>query len=413
MNKIIVSSNSSKIKFPTKPTPFLKREAGLFWLVNRLKNQRKSLGLSNLNPPVSNFVIGVWKKLLSYNPNNLGNWSIVNIKPSHETAAIEREVVLEMIDLYRAKQNEIEGYLTSGATEANIFSSWLGVKYLERKKIKGDAICLLKTSLTHYSLSKAADIIRVPTFLVSLNRSSWGMDNASLVTEIKKLAKRGYKGFLLPLTLGYSLTGTKDPYEDICLVIRNLEKKTGLKFFLWIDAAFNGLVEPFLNEKFAPLNLSEIQTLITDFHKFGYVPISAGVVLYRKGLRRLIEKPVDYLDQKDNTLLSSRSGVVAVGCWEMIHSLGKSGFQSLILKSQKEMQRFINKYKKRDDIEFITSPNSLNCGIMLKHKDSDILNLAKKYGLDFKEIEIKFVGGKEKLMISKSFFVRPNGKIFL
>lgn len=394
-----------KYRFPEGPVSSFRIKARLFGLLTKLKEQKKSVGLGNLITFPQKETINVWKMLLPYNPNNLGNWSIKGIEPNQETEAIEKELISQMIDLYHGNKDELEGYVTSGGTEANIFSAWIGRKYLESLGVSKDKICLVKTSLTHYSVGKSADVIGVPTFIIPLDEVSWGMDVACLANNVEKLIRKGYKGFLLPLTLGYTLTGTVDPYGEICKLSKDLRKKHKIEFFVWIDAALNGLIEPFLNKNFCPLNIPEIQTFLTDFHKFGFVPIPAGIILYRRKLRQLIEKPIDYLDQNDSTLLGSRSGIAPVACWVMIHSLGRIGFKRLIEKRKQEMERFLRNWKNEKNLDFIIYPRSLSCGVVAKNQKPKH-ELGRKYGLDFRKMKILLDGKRRKFLISKLFFLR-------
>jgi len=392
-------------RFPEKPVSRIRIKARLLGILTRLKDQKKYAGLGNLVCFPHKAVIDVWSNFLPYNPNNLGNWSIKEVKPNQETSAIERELIWQMIDLYGGSKNELEGYATSGGTEANIFSAWLGRNFLESKGIKKEKIILIKTSLTHYSIEKAADIIGVKTFITPLNEENWGMDIDGLEKNIRGLQKRGYKGFLLPLTLGYTLTGTFDPFERISCLVRDLKKGSqGLEFFLWLDAAINGLVEPFLNKSFRPFAYLEIQTFLTDFHKFGFAPIPAGLILYRKELRPLIEKPIDYLAEKDSTLLGSRSGIAPAVCWGVVNRLGKSGFKKLILRAQRKKEAFIEGMKEINGLKIITDRNSLNCALIKEDVKLNTSQIEKEYGLLFRQIYLHFTHKKTTELIAKAFF---------
>lgn len=394
-------------KFPNKPTSSIRIKARLWGLLNKVKDQKKHTGLGALLTYPKKQAINVWKMLLPYNPNNLGNWSIREVDPNQETAKIERELIWKMVDLYHGDKDKLEGYVTSGGTEANIFSAWIGRKFLEKRGIRKENICLLKTSLTHYSIEKAADIVNVPTYIISLNEKTWAMDLSSFEETVKKMNKKGYRGFMLPLTLGYTLTGTVDPYEEICKRIRILKKRFKIEFFVWIDAALNGLIEPFVNNNFSPFSYTEIQTFLTDFHKFGFTPIPSGIILYRKKLRKLIEKPIDYLDLKDNTLLGSRSGIAPVACWVVIHSFGKKGFKELIDRKRNKMLEFLKKYQNRKSLEFIINTRSLSLGIIKKKaKSLDSNELSKRYGLDFKKTKILMAGKTKNILIAKMFFLK-------
>ena len=395
-----------KIKsFPQKPISIFKVRSFLKKTEAKLKKEQKFRGLDTLMGVPLPEAIYTWRKLLPYNPNNLGNWSINGIKPCHQTAFIEQEVIQQMISLYHGDQKKIEGYVSSGGTEANLFSAWIGRKFLESKGIKREKIVLIKTSLTHYSLEKATDVIGAKVLVTPLNEQSWGMDPEFFEKSIKKLIKKGYKGFLVPLTFGYTLTGTIDPFPEICQLTRELKKEfKDVDFFLWLDAALNGLIEPFLNKSFCPFNYPEIQTFLTDFHKFGFVPIPAGLILYRKDLRKLIEKPIDYLNEKDNTLLGSRSGIVPVACWSVVNRLGKIGFQKMILKSIRKKEVFIKRIKLINGLEVITNKKSLNLALIKEKNDLEIKKIESEYGLLFRRINLQFTRQKMSKLIAKAFF---------
>lgn len=393
--------------FPEFSTSGLSIFARIYATELRLKNQKKHSGIENLITYPNKIAAFVWRKLLPYNPNNLGNWSIKGIVPNIETALIEKELIEKIVSLYRGQNENLEGYVTSGATESNIFSCWLARKYLE-KKVPNGKICLIKTGLAHYSIAKSASIVGVESFETPLNDDTWSMDVENLRKTIKNLAKKGYKGFIIPLTLGYTVTGKSDAYISICNQISVLQKKSGLEFFVFIDAALNGFVEPFLNTKFSPFSHPIIQTFLTDFHKFGFVPYPAGLVLYRGRLRSLIEKPTGYLEENDNTLLGSRSGISAVACWAVIHKLGKSGFRDLVRSNLKEKGKFIKTLGQiSPDIRIITDPNSLGLGIMFNGIEGGKLpvKVEKKYGLYQSRLSLLFLNGYKKICIYKFFFL--------
>lgn len=396
-------------KFPEKPVSKWKIQARLFGLINILKENKKHSARDNLFTYPHTISIKVWQKMLPFNPNNSGNWTTNEMLPQSETQKIEKELIHKMIDLYGGQKEKLEGYVTSGATESNIFSAWLGRKFLEKKGIKIEKICLLKTNLTHYSIEKAADIIGVKTIVIGLNEITWGMDVKSLINNINILTNEGYRGFLICFTDGYTATGTKDNFEELCCAIKKIKKRIkNINFFLWIDAALNGLIEPFVNNKYKPFGKTEIQTFLTDFHKFGFTPLPSGIILYRKELRKLIEKPIDYLRQKDNTLLGSRSGIAPVVCWTIVEKLGKQGFRKIILKNKKMMNNFITKYSRiyNNKLKFVFNTRSLSCGIIIKNKGFNLKNIENKHGIKFRRMKLKFMGKYREILLAKIFFIK-------
>lgn len=66
------------------------------------------------------------------------------------------------------------------------------------------------------------------------------------------------KAFLLPLTLGYTITGTDDDVKKICQIMTDFRKKhNDVDFFIWIDAAFSGISKIFFRKKLSTIQQSQ------------------------------------------------------------------------------------------------------------------------------------------------------------
>lgn len=390
-------------RFPKNSSPRWKIKLQLYSLSNTLKewNLKKKIGALHCQPhPIS---ISVWKKLLPYNPNNLGNWSLANQKRLHGPQKIERQLIKAMINLYGGNPKSWEGYVTTGATESNIFSAWAGRNFL-KNFCKMNQVCLVNTSLTHYSISKAADVVNIQTFSTKLNRETWSIDLDNLEKTVGKLYKKGYKSFLVPLTLGYTQTGTNDDYQAIIKLLKKLEKTFKIAIFVWIDAALNGLILPFTRENFFPLENSKVQAFCVDFHKTGMTPIPCGIVLYRRSLRENIENPIPYIHENDNTLLGSRSGISPVAVYSIISLLGKRGFKKVIRKGQYEKRKFKQIMSSAlPNVEITDDQDGVSIGLISKTPlPQDFLS---KYGLYTKKSSYSFKTGIEKLYIYKASFL--------
>lgn len=398
-----------------KYSAFPHKGRGIFWIfqqllfiVRELSKFKKNFGLGNLMTYPSWIATFCWRLLISYNPGNLGNWSIRGKHINNVTGIFEADVVAKMLDLYHADFKSFEGYFTSGATEANIFSAWLGRKYIQRALGENTKIVLLKTDLTHYSLRKAADVVGVLTECVSVRDDWQGMDADALSFTLGKLYSQGVRGFLLPLTLGFTLTGTDDDVEALTKTVERFNKdRQDTRCFVWIDAALAGLVQPFTDASFSPLNNPHIQTIAIDFHKFWKVPLPSGLILYRKGLRALIEKPIDYLTEKDNTLLGSRTGISPVAVWSNIEYLGKDGFKGLVHRNVEKKRCFIEIYTRYTDLEVITSSHNLSLAVLIhRRKKYWSEHFKTTYDILFKSVSIKFKDKTKRVLIGKAFFIQ-------
>lgn len=394
--------NEEPSSFPEKGIPEWKLDLKLYSLANELSGWKMEEKIGSFHCTPHPVAIKTWQKLLKFNPNNLGNWSLSNQKELDGTRRIERNLIRMMIDLYGGKNGEWEGYVTSGATESNIFSVWVGRKFLE-KSIPKQRICILVNSLTHYSIVKAADVAGIEVLSTPLDRKTWSTDIDSLLATIRKL-KKEYKGFLIPLTLGYTQTGTNDDYENIIKKLKDLEKKLNISVFVFLDVALSGLVLPFTKKNFKPLKNPRVQTFCVDFHKAGMSPIGCGIIIYRKELRKYIERKIPYISENDNTVLGTRAGISPVAAYSVLLSLGRNGFGVLLRRCMKEKEKFKKIVKSNfPKVEITEDIAGISVGLVSQIPLPNYF--LSKYGLFAKKQSLKFRGGVEKFYIYKASFL--------
>ncbi|MCL5797595.1 MAG: pyridoxal-dependent decarboxylase [Patescibacteria group bacterium] len=406
ISQILENDFFSEDTFPQYGTPRWKIDFRLNRIFSELKERKLKNLIGELYNLPNNLAVDVWNKFLPQNPNNLGNWSYKSLrnKKLFATYQIEKEVILQIISLLNSKKESLEGYVTSGATEGNIFSAWTGRKYLQRK-FKNEQICLLCTDLSHYSVSKSADITNIAKFTVAVDKSSWSMSLSSLNKLLLSLYSKGYRGFLIACTLGHTIGGTNDDIDGIHDLLENFKKeRSDVDVFLSLDAALSGSTIPFIKPVFHPFSLKYVQTFIIDFHKFPGIPYPAGVILYRAQLRTLIEQETYYLKQKDNTLLGSRTGIASTAIWAIIQHYGKTGFQKIILESIKRKNKFLSELNsKTEGISIITDQNAVNAALIVKKPLPK--SLCDKYGLYLTKYPITFENKKEIVKLYKLFFL--------
>ncbi len=398
----------TQTSFPTLPVSRFFLTSRLLQLRTELKRSPTKYNLGTLWTPPSRFVSRIYGLFLSFNTNHLGNWSTASPE-FNSTQQLEYEVIQKMIDLYQAKNEALEGYVSSGGTEGNIYSLWAGKSAL-LQSCSRDQLALLTTSFTHFSIRKGGNICDVPLFSIPLDQKKWNINSNGLIRLVKKLYDQGFRGFLLPLTIGYTVTGTTDNLAEVLTTVKNLQQSyPSIYFYVWIDAAFNGLIEPFINDSFAPFSSPLIQALVVDFHKFGLVPYAAGVVLFRKQLRQYIEQPIAYLDQSDTTLLGSRSGAASVAIWTAIQLFGKERYRELVKTQLKNKHFFIREIQSTfPDATIINQPKSLTCGVIFNSLKNQRLpsEIEKKYWTYAGKIQTLFYPNKiEELTIYKFFFM--------
>lgn len=349
--------------FPIEGIPKYQILAKLRSAASDLEDRNFNHNLGALYPPADNFAAKVFKRFVPLNANHLGNWSIT--PPNEGTQQLEYEAIHKTINLFGATNQKIEGYITSGATEGNLFSIWTCRSYFE-KFHKVSEIIVLNTTFTHYSVEKACKICCVDLYSIPVTADAYIMHPDALYETIIKLIKSGKKGFIITLTLGYTETGSNDEIEQISREIDMLQKKYPKSHFaICIDASFNGLIIPFIDPWFRPFKSKYIFSIVVDYHKFTAVPYPAGMILYRKKLRLKVEKKIRYLDMKDNTILGSRPGAPAAAIWSIIHQLGKKTIKKRIEQQLRVKNYFLNELRKKiHNTEIHTTDRSLSCGIV-------------------------------------------------
>lgn len=382
----------------------LKFRIWLHTIVNELKDNKFNQVLGSSHSTPDKKVIKVWTKLLKYNPNNLGNWTLHDKKSLNDTKLAENNLINQLINLYGGDTDVWTGYVTTGATESNIFSAWVGRNYFSGLKNKHKSV-LIYNDLTHYSVIKAADVLNIQTAKTALNKN-WITDRPGLVQLINKLSKKGFKNILLPLTLGYTQTGTNDDLRNLSSFVDKLQKKYNVTMFIWLDAAANGLVLPFIKKQFKPLKNAYINSIIVDFHKTGMCPIPSGVVIFKKQLINGVARVIPYTTDRDVTLLGSRSGVAAAGMLALLNSKGMHGIKNDISNCLKSKNKFIKEIVLNfpSDIKIVNENSSTSLGISSEYKLAD--TLLEKYGLYSIKKDYLFTNGIKTLYVYKATFFK-------
>jgi tyrosine decarboxylase/aspartate 1-decarboxylase len=335
-----------------------------------------------------------------YNPNNIGTHTHGDGTDGEKGAfeasqQLEREVIYTLGSLLggyavRPVDEAIDGYLTSGATEANEMGLWIGRNKLcpelgargakerdrlGRKALLDERICVIAPASAHYSIRKACNKLGlgegtwspcargkdcatrallhaeggqaalVPhrfrpnpdgsgLVLASLDERG-RVDVRDVEARIDRALALGVRKFILVATAGTTMTGAFDPVADLAALAERKEREVpGAQFYLHVDAAFGGLVAPFLPEAERPVfdfRVPRVDSLAVDMHKMGMVPYPGGVFLCRKGLQRHVQRAVAYVaGHSDDTILGSRPGTAAATCWAVLSHLGRNGFERII-----------------------------------------------------------------------------------
>jgi len=96
------------------------------------------------------------------NPNNIGCHTLgTSEKAFQGTQTIEREVLdVIAVDIFKAKPNSFDGYISPGGTEANIQALWIYRNYfMYEYAAKPEQIAILASEDTHYSIPKGSNLL--------------------------------------------------------------------------------------------------------------------------------------------------------------------------------------------------------------------------------------------------------------
>ena len=106
-----------------------------------------------------------------------------------------------------------------------------------------------------------------------------------------------------------------------------------------VDAAFGGLVIPFLPEPkpIFDFSLEGVKSITVDPHKMGMAAIPAGGILFKDA------KTLDYIktetpyltDKEQYTFVGTRTGAAAASVWAVFKALGMEGYRKIVAECMK------------------------------------------------------------------------------
>ena len=312
------------------------------------------------------------------NPNNIGCHTFgTSEKAFSGTQEIEREVLNALaVDLFKAKENEFDGYIAPGGTEANIQAIWVfRNEFLHNYGAKLEEIVILTSEDTHYSIPKASNLLQIDWLKIPVGFENREIDTVALDQIIKKAIANGKKYFIVISNMGTTMFGSVDNPDDYTSVL----EQNNATYRLHIDAAYGGFVYPFSNQN-STINFSnpKISSITIDAHKMLQAPYGTGIFVCRKGLiENVLTKEAAYVEGMDLTLCGSRSGANAVAVWMILFTYGANGWFEKVSVLQMRTQYLCNELDKLN-IKYFREPFM---NIVTIHAESIPSEIAEKYDL--------------------------------
>ena len=157
-------------------------------------------------------------------------------------------------------------------------------------------------------------------------------------------------------TAGTAELGAVDP------VVKLSEIAQAHGVWLHVDAAFGGLVIPFLDAanknalKF-DFELQGVNSVTVDPHKMGMATIPAGGILFRDpSLLKQIKTEAPYLsDPWQYTFVGTRSGASVASVWAAFETLGVKGYKRVVKRCMK-LTKQLSEGVERLGFKLVTEP---------------------------------------------------------
>jgi aromatic-L-amino-acid decarboxylase len=218
------------------------------------------------------------------------NSNVTSWRSGPAATEIERTVVRWLAALigFSDETNEAHGLLTSGGSMANLTALLIAHRAKSGAEVASTGLWNSRAPMTiyasdqiHMSIPKAADILGLGRAQVRLVATDdrFRMNVASLRQTIANDLENGMNPFCVVASGGTVNTGAVDPLNEIA----DIANEFGLWFH--IDGAYGVLAA--LDETKRPLfrGLERADSVSLDPHKWLYVPIDSGCLLFRDEAR--------------------------------------------------------------------------------------------------------------------------------
>lgn len=318
-------------------------------------------------------------RTLIANPNHIGCHTLrKQSSPIFKgTQAIERELIkLCAEEVFQSPRDGVDGYITTGGTEANIEAMWIYRNYFKKEYgATNDQIGLIYSEDAHYSIPKGGDLLQLESIVMPVNINSRAIKMECFEENLANAKKRGLKYFIIILNVSTTMFGSVDEIEPI-VELMDRDKSV---FKLHLDAAFGGFIYPFTHPNSVHnFNNPRVSSISIDAHKMLQTPYGTGIFLIRKGYMHYVtNEQAQYVPGLDYTLCGSRSGANAIVIWMLLMVYGSEGWNQKMVDIIKRTDYVCERLDKMG-VKYFRNPH-IN---IVTIKANNIPNeIAKKYEL--------------------------------
>jgi len=336
--------------------------------------------IGHMTSALPSFILPLSKLMVGLNQN------LVKVETSKAFTPLERQVLgmmhnlvyQENEDFYREWMHSAQhslGAFCSGGTVANITALWVA----RNKLLKADGdfkgvsraglfsalqhygyqgLAVLVSERGHYSLKKSADILGIgqDSVIAIETDENNKVDCQKLAQKCQELAAQNIKVLAIVGVAGTTETGNIDPLDKMADIAKQYQ------CYFHVDAAWGGAT--LLSHKHRGLlaGIEAADSVTIDAHKQMYVPMGAGVVLFKDPSSVAdIEHHAEYILRKgskdlgSHTLEGSRPGM-AMLVYASLHIISRPGYEMLINQAIEKAEYFAELINQHDDFELITKP---------------------------------------------------------
>lgn len=221
------------------------------------------------------------------------------------------------------------GYITTGGTESNIQALRA---FRNSSKIKNPNIIIPESA--HFSFDKIADLLRIEIKKANLDEQ-FKVD----ISSVEDLIDKNTIG--LVGIAGTTEFGQIDPIKELADIAISQE------LFLHVDAAFGGLVIPFLPKKYEfDFRVEGVTSMTADPHKMGLGTIPAGGLLFKNNYLNCLGVDTPYLTVSNSySLTGTRSGASIAATYAVLKHLGKNGYKKIVEGCMKNTKTLVDGVK--------------------------------------------------------------------
>jgi histidine decarboxylase len=305
--------------FPVMPPASPAHTADLDERLHRVLQRLADADSTNIGyPRASDIDYRPFAPFLKYMINNCGGPSADSIYPAH-AMDVERDVLAWHARLFRGAPGWT-GYLTTGGTEANIYSLWLA-------RTKFPNAVLYVSTAAHYSINKAAHLLSLPTAPV-VAAPHGELDYADLRNQAGRHRSRPA---IVVATIGTTMAQATD---SVPRIHQALDAAGITHRWVHADAALAGVPLTHTGRDDFDLAPGGADSLMVTGHKWWGTPLPVGVALARRRPSQHPDASVSYIGSRDTTLAGSRSGLTALMVWHAISQFGPDGHRQRAERAQ-------------------------------------------------------------------------------